>query len=185
MAEVKPFISRSTFALRVGKLERLRYLERVPEAKQTKRVRGRPMTLMMMRLVFRMRERCAKLEKTLVAHKSGTLDDERMFAEQVNDEVKDLFSLIGLYGVIFGESVAGDLILPMVIDDMRHLNSSFGSFLLQDRALAASLHNERMATVSLKDLFEDFRYAFGTEMDEALPGYTRKLRGVSGRTAGP
>ena len=42
--------------------------------------------------------------------KSISVDGEKM---------KGIFSLIGTYAIYFGESVAGDLLLPMLIEDFK------------------------------------------------------------------
>jgi len=65
--EVNGFAARSTFALRVKRLEKLNYAESVPDAKkrQVRRIRGKPTTLLVMRIASRMKAQCSELEQAI------------------------------------------------------------------------------------------------------------------------
>ncbi|MDG6925476.1 MAG: hypothetical protein JRN09_02875 [Nitrososphaerota archaeon] len=152
VAEVSTFASRSTFALRTKRFEKLSYVESFPdeENRQMKRIRGKPMTLVLVRIASMMRSQCAELEQSIQIRAKSIarqriltkveLDDQMAFVRQANDKVKDIFSLIGVYAVNLGEAVAGDFLLPMVIADFKKLNSALGTDSASFRERATKIH---------------------------------------------
>ncbi|MEM3647259.1 MAG: hypothetical protein QW334_03840 [Thermofilum sp.] len=191
VAEAKGFASRSTFALRAKRLEKLNYIERLPDEKnkQMKRIRGKPMMLLVMRIASRMRSQCAELEQAIQrrAESLGTqkilnndeLDDQKRFINQTNDKIKGVFSLIGVYAVNLGESVAGDLLLPMVIDNFKKVSSAVMSLLASNPQLMQAVADEKLVGIPLEELKDDFRYAFGTEVNRALPRFSKRLKALA------
>ena len=192
VTEAEPFASSSTFALRAKRLVKLNYIERFPDGKnkQIVRMRGRPMMLLLTKIASTMRSQCAELEhiiqeraESISAKKTlseAEVSTEVEFANSMNDEVKGIFSLIGAYAVNIGESAAGDIILPMVMEDLRKLNSAYASLLAASPQLLHSLADRKLANVPLAELRDAFKYAFGTEMDEALPKFSRHLMRLHG-----
>ena len=100
VAEVNPFASRSTFALRAKRLERLNYTESLPDERnrQMKRIRGKPMTLLVTRIASRMRSQCTELGQAIQRRAESIraqrvlskdqLDDQREFISQANDKIR-------------------------------------------------------------------------------------------------
>jgi hypothetical protein len=188
--EMKPYLSRSTFALRAKKLERLGYLEKIPDEKgsQAKLIRGTPMTLLFMRLVTQIKKQCDELSQSMNSKKilleamsgreSNDAELRKVSAAIIQDgeKMKGLFSLIASYAINLGESVAGDLLLPMLIDDFRKLNSELLSLLNVDKRILNLLAKEKLSFVSLDDLNEDFEYAFGRPFREMLPRFAKRLQ---------
>jgi DNA-binding Lrp family transcriptional regulator len=187
VAEVSGVASRSTFALRTKRLEQLGYLESHDDLrnKQMKKIRGKPMTLVVMRIASMMRSQCADLEQAIqtransIAGKrvlsKNELDEEKAFISRANDKIKGIFSLIGVYAVNLGEAVAGDFLLPMVIADFKKLNSSLGSLLISNAQLARVIADEKLAAMPLEPMKDVFKYAFGTDMKEALPKFSKHV----------
>jgi DNA-binding Lrp family transcriptional regulator len=178
VSEVKPFVSRSTFAVRVKRLERLGFVERFPDAKEkrVRRTRGMPPALMIMRIVVRMRQQCVEIERSIVE-----LDDgrgvERLSRdlEVINRRIEGVFGLVGTYAVLFGEGAAGDLILPMVVEDFKKVFSALLAFLGSHPEFAGMMAKERLALVPTDVLGDDFKYAFGMDIRDALPGLAKFL----------
>ena len=185
--ETESFVSRSTFASRVNRLERLGYVEKLPDVKerQMKRIRGKPLTLLIVRLSTRIRKQCNSLSESFIQKKSSLESrNDAAFTEQEiaelgrsisldGERLKGIFSLIGAYAVLFGESVAGDFLVPLVIDDFKRVNSELLSLLTSKRKLASSLAKERLAMIPLDELKDDYEYAFGKPLNVALPNFSK------------
>ena len=191
VAEVHPFASRSTFALRTKRLVKLNYTERFPDGKnrQMKRLRGTPPMLMLARISSTMKAQCADLEHA-IRERTGSIKARKALSEdevnreigyvnQTNDKIKGVFSLVGVYAVNLGETAAGDIILPMVVEDFKRVNSAFASLLASNPQLMRRLADERLAGIPLGKLRDDFKYAFGVEMDKALPKFSKHLKELS------
>jgi hypothetical protein len=191
VAEVQPFASRSTFALRTKRLVKLNYAERFPDGKnrQMKRLRGTPMMLLLARISTTMKAQCTDLERaiherteSIKARKALTEDEvirEIEYVNQTNDKIKGVFSLVGVYAVNLGETAAADIILPMVIGDFKRVNSALASLLASNPQLTRGLADERLAGIPLGQLRDDFKYAFGVEIDKALPKFSKHLKALS------
>jgi DNA-binding Lrp family transcriptional regulator len=151
--EVKPFVSRSTFAFRAKRLQRLGYIEPVTDAhnKQAKRIRGKPLMLLIIRLVDGIRGQFEEVLNSLASitefsNNNLPSDDEsrrkkkkKQILEDASQKMKEIFSLIPTYALYFGESAAGDLLLPMLMDDFKKLNSSFASLIASDKEIRTIL----------------------------------------------
>ena len=191
VSEVEPYASRSTFALRAKRLEKLRYIERFPDSKnrQMVRIRGTPMTLLVTRIASRMKLQCAELERAIRSQAESAkgqkafgedeIDRQMEFASHANNKVKGIFSLIGVYAVNFGENVAGDFLLPMVMEDFRKLNSALLSLLASNPKLTRAMADRKLSGIPLASVEDDFKYAFGTEIGKVLPKYSMHLRRLS------
>jgi DNA-binding Lrp family transcriptional regulator len=188
VAEVKPFASRSTFALRAKRLVKLNYAERFPDGKNELmvRIRGSPMMLLLTRITSAMRSQCAELElairergESVKAEKTldeGEVTKQVEFINQSNEKIKGIFSLIGVYAVNLGETAAGDIILPMVVGDFRRLNSALTSLIVSNPKLMHTMADKKLAGVPLDQLSIDFRYAFGADMAKVLPNFSKHLK---------
>ena len=190
VAEVGAFASRSTFALRAKRLERLNYIESFPDERnrQMKRIRGKPMTLLVMRIASRMRSQCAELgqiihsrAKSIEAQKvlsRNELHREVKFINETDDKIKSIFSLIGVYAVNLGADAASDFLLPMMIEDFKKLNSELRSLMISNPGLLRTTAREKLSTIPLDQLKDDFEYAFGTEMNRTLPKFSKHLKNL-------
>ena len=191
IAEMRPFASRSTSVLRVKRLERLKYAERFPDRnnKQVVRLRGTPTTLLVTRIASRMKAQCAELGQTIhkraeSVKKLNAIGEDEInrglkFANQTNDKIKGIFSLVGIYAVMMGETVAGDFLLPLVIDDFRKLDSGYMELLASNPQLMHVLADKKLAGIPLGQVEDDFKYAFGIEMSKALPRFSQHLSSLS------
>jgi DNA-binding Lrp family transcriptional regulator len=189
VAEVKPFASRSTFALRCKKLQRLNYVETFGDAREqqprTRRTRGSPLTLLLMRIVERMKKQCSDIDKLLQEEITAPEGSEAEVArldkalEEANNRIKNVYSLVSQYGVMFGPAVAGDIILPLALPAFRKLNGTLMAFLASHPKTARFMAAGRLATVDPVSLSEDLKYAYGTELEKALPGFSRYLQGLA------
>jgi len=189
--EVGAFASRSTFALREKRLEKLNYIESVRDVEnsQIKRIRGKPMTLLLTRIASRMKSQCAELEQAIhrraeIIRARKTLSKDELnkeveFIDDTNEKVKGVFSLIGVYAVNLGASAASDFLLPMVIGDFSRLNSELGAFLTSHPQLRRAILHEKLGAMPPDQLKADFKYAFGTETDTALPKFSRRLKDIA------
>ncbi|MDG7009109.1 MAG: hypothetical protein JRN06_12940 [Nitrososphaerota archaeon] len=191
VVEVEPMASRSTFALRAKRLEKLKYVERFPDGKnkQMRRIRGSPTMLLLTRIASGMKSQCGELESAMRERtesiramrvlSSEEINKQVEFIEQADARVKGIFSLVGVYAVNLGETAAGDLILPMVVEDFRKLNSALASLLTSNPKLMRTAADKKLAGVPLDRLRDDFRYAFGTEMERVLPKFSKHLEKLS------
>ncbi len=103
------------------------------------------------------------------------IEELRTSVNEDGERMKGIFSLIGTYATLFGESVAGDLLLPMVIADFRKLNSDLLFLLNMNKKLAGLMAKEKLPMIPLDDLRADFVYAFGESMDDALPNFSKHI----------
>jgi hypothetical protein len=180
--------SRSTFAFRAKRLERLGYLESFcdPQNKQLKRIRGRPLMLMITRLVSKIRNQCQDLDIVLTSSKAtDNSSTEEGFArtkqilQDASQKMKGIFSLVPTYALYLGEAAAADLVLPMVMEDFKRLNSNLASLLSSDSRLRDALLQEKIELTAVDSLKDDFKYAFGTEMGTALPRFSKHMQRLS------
>ncbi len=191
--EVKPLASRSTFALRAKRLEKLGYIEKISDTKQKqiKRIRGTPIVLLASRLLERIREQCGeavqdlKCKKEFILSKKDQEYTDKEFSElkesilQLGERIKEIFSLVGTYAVLLGEPIAGDLLLPKLVEDFKKLNSELLSLLSLDKRVMDSLAREKLSVVPFDTLNEDFEYAFGEPVGTALPKFSQSLERIT------
>ena len=180
--EAKPFVSRSTFALRVERLQRFNYAEKLPdkERKQVKRLRGTLQARMLMWLVGRMREEASEIEE-LITEKDEELskrkelspEDIKTFGDFLRktgvERINGVLSSVAAVAVTYGEAAAGDIFLPSVIESFRNAVLKLASIMKKNPKLAkAIVPRERPPEETVKEvkLFFD---EFGEEVLERLP----------------
>jgi len=180
--EAKPFASRSTFALRVERLQRLNYAEKLPdkERKQVKRLRGTLQARMLMWLVGRMREEASEIEKRITDREEELLKLKELSPEDMKafgdffqktgvERIKGIFGSVATVALTYGETAAGDIFLPSVIESFRNAVLKLASIIKKNPALAkAIVPREKPPEETVKEakLFFD---EFGEEVLERLP----------------
>lgn len=184
--EVKPFISRSTFAVRLERLQRLNYIEKLPDEKmkQVKRIRGNLQARMLMWNIARAKEGVATIVK-LISEKEEELSkapiSERLSAEQVEgfraflrqillERTTNIFSSVATIAVTYGEAAAGDIFLPSITEDFRDIVRRLSSLVRKNPDLAkATLEiREKPSDESLREVRMFFE-EFGEEILEKIP----------------
>jgi len=189
--EARHFASRSTFALRIERLQRLNYVEKLPdkERKQVKRIRGTLQARMLMWLVRRMREEAAEIEKLITEkqeelskHKELSHEDIKTFGEllrkNVIERINGVFGSVAAVAITYGETAAGDIFLPSVIESFRNMVFKLASIIKKNPELAKTIvPKERPPDETIKEakLFFD---EFGEEMLERLPERLRSRKGA-------
>jgi DNA-binding Lrp family transcriptional regulator len=145
VGRTRGFASRSTVAVRVERLVRLGYLER--GAGNTGSGRERPVRLTFrcfsfMLSVEKSRGIAAKLRSELQSMQ-GAKDLGGGRLERWYDEFREryntLFGMVGTMAVFYGTSAAGDLFLPLVVDDYKALSAEFMSQFRERPELLKSL----------------------------------------------
>jgi hypothetical protein len=145
--------------------------------------------LMIIRLVDRIRGQCEEVSNSLASITEASnnnlpSDDEsrrkrkkqQQILDDASQEMKGIFSLIPTYALYFGEASVGDLLLPMLMDDFKKLNSSFASLIASDKKILSILEQEKLALMPVNSIQDDFKYAFGLEMSEALPRFSEHMK---------
>jgi len=180
--EARPFASRSTLALRIERLQRLNYVEKLPDEKnkQVKRIRGTLQARMLMWQVDRMREKTAEIEK-LITEKEEELSKRKelspkdiksfgnLFRKAGVERITGIFGSVAVVAVTYGEAAAGDIFLPSVIESFRNVVLKLGSIVRNDPRMAkAIVPKERPAEETVKEA-KAFFDEFGTEILERLP----------------
>jgi len=191
--EAKPFASRSTFALRIERLQRLGYVEKIPDKrrKQVKRIRGSLQTRMLMWLVNRVREEAAKIEKEITEKekelsrkpKELSTQDVRAFRDFLREiklrKVNGVFSSVATVAVTYGETAAGDIFLPSVVESFRNVMLKLASLMKRNPELAkaAVVSKEKPPEETIKEA-KAFFDEFGEEILEKLAKNMRSKRKV-------
>jgi len=180
--DAKPFASRSTFALRVERLQRLNYVEKLPdkERKQVKRIRGTLQVRILMWLVRRVRDDAADIEKLIVKKevelskkpKELSPQDIKAFKDFLKDtieRIEGIFSSVAAVAVTYGETAAGDILLPSVMESFRNLMLKLVSILKKNpeltKAFVVSKGKPPEETIKEAKAFLD---EFGEELLEKL-----------------
>jgi len=184
--EVKPFISRSTFAVRLERLQRLNYIEKLPDekVKQVKRIRGTLQARMLMWSVARAKEGVAAIVK-LISEKEEELSkmpaSERLSAEQVEgfraflqqillERTTSVFSSVATIAVTYGEAAAGDVFLPSITEDFRDIVRRLSSLVKKNPDLAkATLEVQKKPPDESVREARMFFEEFGDELLERIP----------------
>jgi DNA-binding Lrp family transcriptional regulator len=138
----RPYASRSTVALRTKRLVKLGYLERLrgSTSGRQKPVRLSFRCYALVHTLQKVRSKAADLRSSLQSMAKGTETEERGDASHNAREFKQwydgfrdgfngLFGMAGSLAVLYGTSAAGDLFLPLVVDDYKALFSEFASLL--------------------------------------------------------
>jgi DNA-binding Lrp family transcriptional regulator len=126
----RSFASRSTVAARMQKLVELGYLERKRGKglgkEKPMRVTFKCYTLMLS--VDKTRETAAKLHSQIRSmRESGGIGEEeakRLWGE-LRVRYNSFFGMVGTMAVFYGTSAAGDLFLPLVVEDYKSLLTEF------------------------------------------------------------
>jgi DNA-binding Lrp family transcriptional regulator len=155
------FASRSTVALRVERLVRLGYLERISVERPGKvkpiRVTFKCLSLMhtlelvrakAMELKQDLYEAARELETGKENRTEGRPERFKKLYEELRQRWNGLFGMVGSLAVFYGRSAAGDLFLPLVMDDYLQISMEHFSLLQSDpefRSASMSILNERMA----------------------------------------
>jgi DNA-binding Lrp family transcriptional regulator len=141
----KPFASRATVAVRAERLVRLGYLERIGVARG--RGKERPIRLTfkcfsLISCVDKTKEIAAGLRSKIQAmERTETLGEEelRRWWGEFRERYNALFGLVGMMAVFYGTSAAGDLFLPLIVDDYKTLGMGFLTLVRARPALVTSL----------------------------------------------
>lgn len=185
--EVKPFASRSTFALRIERLQRLKYLEKFPDVKrkQMKRIRGAFRTRLLMWMIAKAQKQIAEIED-LICEKEKLLnkpesftseetDDIRVFFQKtLTEKINNTFSSIAYVAAGHGEAAAGDIFLPQVTESFRRIVLRMSSFVMKNPAVAKMvLAPEGRASDKDTEELRRFFDEFGEEILENAPKHLR------------
>jgi len=180
--EARPFASRSTFALRIERLQRLNYVEKLldKERKQVKRIRGTLQARMLMWQVNKMKEETIELEKLITEKEKELSKRKEMSPEDIKtfgdffqkvgtEKITAAFGSVAVLAVTYGEAAAGDIFLPSVTESFRKVVLKLGSIIKKNPRLAKAIApKERPSEETVKEakLFFD---EFGEEILERLP----------------
>lgn len=180
--EVKPFISRSTFALRVERLQRLGYIEKLPdnERKQVKRIKGTIQARMLMWLVARAKDEISRIEK-FVSEKEDEFSKQpkELSPEEINafkdfmhnmlERITQIFSWTTMVAIIYGENAAGDIFLPSTVESFRKVMPKFASAIKMNPELARAAFTVKEPSEEKIKETKMFFEEFGEEILERLP----------------
>jgi DNA-binding Lrp family transcriptional regulator len=127
----RAFASRGTVAVRMEKLVRLGYLER--SAVDSRPGREKPVRLTFrchtfMLSIQKSKEIAAKLHAELQSmRKAKDLDEGELgrWYSEFRERYNALFGMVGSMAVFYGTSAAGDLFLPLVVEDYKMLSADF------------------------------------------------------------
>jgi DNA-binding HxlR family transcriptional regulator len=173
--KASPLASRSTVALRVRRLTRLGYVERIPSQKgdRTRPVRISFRCHSLMSAVTKLREKTEELSTDLIrldsalkSQKRGGLKAKteafRGWHDAYRAKFNGLFGMAGSVAVMFGTTAAGDLFLPLIVDDYKRLWSQFVGIVRDSIGLAPSLRSIvgdelRAEGTSLEDIKQKVR----------------------------
>lgn len=140
------FASRSTVAVRIERLVRLGYLER--SARDAGRGKERPVRLTFrcfsfMLTIEKSREIAAGLRAELRSMQGakdlGEGEGLKRWYHEFRERYSTLFGMVGTMAVFYGTSAAGDLFLPLVVEDYKTLSVEFMSLVREKPELLKSL----------------------------------------------
>jgi DNA-binding Lrp family transcriptional regulator len=147
----RAFASRSTVAVRVKRLVRLGYLERSsgsdgPGRENPIRLTFKCFSFMLS--VGKSKEISAKIHSELASmRETKSLGEQELkrWYQEFGERYNALFGVVGSMAVFYGTSAAGDLFLPLVVEDYKTLSVEFMSLVRERPELLRSL----------KDIIED------------------------------
>jgi DNA-binding HxlR family transcriptional regulator len=156
--EVKPFVSRSTFATRVERLQRLGYIEKSPDPdrKQVKRKR-----------ISEKEKEIAEISEKLAQEYH---EDFRKYIREEFMNIGQTFSSVAVAAVTYGETAAGDIFLPSLMENLRNVMLKLASIMKNNPELtqAAFQTEDRQHEEKMKEA-EMFFNEFGEELIETIP----------------
>ena len=185
--EMKPFVSRSTLAVRLERLQRLNYLEKLADdkMKQVRWIRGCLPTRMLMWHIARAKEQVKAIEECIAKKDENILkalereilpaeiiDDLRRFVQDViQRRISIVFSMAAEIAITYGDAPASYIFLPAIIEDLRNMTLRLSSLIRKRPELTISLAlgaegkppEERVKDV--RAFFEEF----GEELFERAP----------------
>jgi len=190
--EVKPFISRSTFALRIERLQRLGYVEKFPneKRKQVKRIRGTLQARMLMWMIARAKDDMAKIEK-LLSEKEDELSKQlkelspeqvkafREFTREELERIMHTFSSVAIAAITYGETAAGDIFVPSVVESFRSVMLKLASVIKKNPELVRATFSvrEKPPEGKIKEV-RMFLDEFGEEILEKIPEPLRSRKTI-------
>jgi DNA-binding Lrp family transcriptional regulator len=145
VGSTRGFASRSTVAVRIERLVRLGYLERSagnagPGKERPVRLTFRCFSFMLS--VEKSVDIAAKLRAELQSIQGAKgLGEEglKKWYDEFRERYNALFGLVGTLAVFYGTSAAGDLFLPLVVEDYKTLSAEFMSLFRERPELLKSL----------------------------------------------
>jgi len=173
VGRTRGFASRSTVAVRIERLVRLGYLERSGGANgqgKEKPVRLTFKCFSFMLSVQKSKEIAAKLHSELQSmQKAKSLEEgelKRWYGE-FRERYNTLFGMVGTMAVFYGTSAAGDLFLPLIVEDYKMLSADF-----------MKLFRERPAILRLlKGIIEEQAVSKGIDLGEIRKKTRNELLG--------
>ncbi len=190
--EVKPFVSRSTFAARAKRLQRLGYIEKSPDQdrKQVKRISGTLQFRMLMFTILRTKDKISKIERRIsekekeIAEISEKLAQEyhEDFRKYIREEFMNIgqtFSSVAVAAVTYGETAAGDIFLPSLMENLRNVMLKLASIMKNNPELtqAAFQTEDRQHEEKMKEA-EMFFNEFGEELIETIPESMKSQKAI-------
>jgi len=146
VGRTRTFASRSTVAVRMERLVRLGYLER--GGGSNGRGKERPVRLTfrcfsLMLSVEKSKEIAAKLRSELQSMQKGKSLGEgelKKWYDGFRERYNGLFGMVGTMAIFYGTSAAGDLFLPLIVEDYKSLSAEFMRLLRSRPEFSGSIH---------------------------------------------
>lgn len=142
--KARGFASKSTVALRVKRLVRLGYLERNPGTARGKQkpVRVTFKCYTMMISIDKTGEIATRLRSQIRAMEGAKVLDEaevKRYWRELRERYNTFFGMVGTMAVFYGTSAAGDLFLPLIVDEYKRVSSEFMEMLRARPELVGSI----------------------------------------------
>jgi len=157
----RPFASRSTVTVRIERLVRLGYLERggAKGSGKEKPVRLTFKCFSLMLSIDKSKEIAAKLHSEIQSmHKRDRIREGELkkWWGELRERYNALFGMVGSMAVVYGTSAAGDLFLPLIVEDYKMLSTAFMNLVRERPALLKSL----------KDIIDEQAASRGVDLEE-------------------
>jgi len=190
--EVKLFVSRSTFSVRVERLQRLGYIDKSPDEKrkQVKLISGTLPFRMLMWMIRRTKDEISKIEGRLsekekeIAEASEIpqqehLEDFRTYIREEFEKIGQAFSSVATVAVTYGESAAGDIFLPSIMENLRGVMLMLASIMKKNPELTRAAfqtenQHDQEKILEAKMFFDEF----GEELLENIPDSMRSRKAI-------
>ena len=189
--EVKPFVSRSTFAARIERLQRLGYIEKLPdkEKKQVKRISGTLRFRMLMWMIGRTKDEISKIERRLseketeIAETSEKLppehlEDFRTYIREEFEKIGQTFSSVAIAAVTYGETAAGDVFLPSLMENLRGVMLKLASIMKTNPELTTTAYQTEDIQLEKTKEAKMFFDEFGEEFLEKIPESMKSRKAI-------
>jgi DNA-binding Lrp family transcriptional regulator len=184
------FASRSTIAARMLRLVKLGYLERNSEKGlgKEKPVRLTFKCYTLMTIVDNTKEIAAKLGSQVQSmRKSDGVGEEeaKRWWGEFRDRYNTFFGMVGTMAVFYGTYAAGDLFLPLIVEDYRALSTEFMDTVRERPDLLKSIRNiiDEQAAGRGVDIDEVMRKARDEVLNSALYRFRKSDEGVDPRSS--